>query len=272
MKLPSFHITPAQWLDLAFCLVALPLLSLVYPVERWAYNFPWYVAIVAVWLYGLYVTNRAVTVPWLFSAGRKRAWAIGVIVLSVVGTFVLAGITLYDPRQNDYPTFERILPPVLQYGQAVWSLYMLVEAASFGIGVFARMSQQATAAEGATSPHEGGTPEPMMPEVVVAKQEVITVRSQHRNVPVTLSTILYVEAMDNYVRIHRLGLPTLTVQASMNQMLTQLSSDDFVRIHRSYIVSRAHIESYTSTTLRLRSLPTPLPIGRTYRHNPLVKC
>lgn len=261
MTLPSIHFSTARWLDLAFCLVALPLLSLVYPVERWAYNFPWYVACVGVWLYGLYVTNRAVTLPWLFSIGRKRSWAIGIIVLSVVVTFVLAGISLYDPRQNSYPAFERILPPVLQYGQAVWSLFMLVEAASFGIGVYSRIPSQSTSDKGQLEP----VPEATAPMSTVAVPTVITVRSQHRNVPVELATILYVEAMDNYVRIHRDGLPTLTVQTTMTQMMAQLPSDMFVRVHRSYIVARAYIESYTSTSVSLRSLPASVPLGRTYR-------
>ena len=69
------------YIDLAFCLIVLPVMAIIFPVERWFHNFPWYVTTVGVWLYALYFLNRAVTVPMLFGNRARRRVGIALIIL-----------------------------------------------------------------------------------------------------------------------------------------------------------------------------------------------
>lgn len=131
------------YIDLAFCLIVLPVMAIIFPVERWFHNFPWYVTTVGVWLYALYFLNRAVTVPMLFGNRARRRVGIALIILSLVATFGLSQISLYNPKPNIHDEgIVRILPSVQQYQQAVWSLFMIVEAFSFAIGLLTQANLQ----------------------------------------------------------------------------------------------------------------------------------
>ena len=130
------------YIDIAFCIVVLPIMMMIFPVERWFHNFQWYVASVGIWLYVLYFLNRLVTVPCLFHGGRRVA-AVGLILASVAVTYGFSYITLYPPKPSVYDAgISRVLPSVQQYQQAVWSLFMIVEAFSFAVGLLTQTNIQ----------------------------------------------------------------------------------------------------------------------------------
>lgn len=131
------------YIDLVFCLIILPIMVMIFPMERWFYSFQWYVITVVVWLYILYVVNRCFTVPSLFDRVKKRWVGLILIVLSFCVTYCLSRITLYNPEPNIHDIgIVRIFPSVLQYRQAVWSLFMIVEAFSFAIGLLTQANLQ----------------------------------------------------------------------------------------------------------------------------------
>ena len=135
----------ATYIDLAFCLAVLPVMALIFPIERWFHNFQWYVISVGIWLYALYFINRLLTVPCLFATGRRKATGIILIILSLVITASLSRITLYIPKPNVLDVgIARVLPVVLPYQQAVWSLFMIVEAFSFAVGLLTEAARQRT--------------------------------------------------------------------------------------------------------------------------------
>ncbi len=131
------------YIDLAFCLIVLPIMVMIFPVERWFHNFQWYVVTVGVWLYALYFLNRTLTVPMLFRDSRRRWCGIGLIVLSLVVTYALSRVNLYNPKPNVHDVgITRLFPTIQQYQQAVWSLFMIVEAFSFAIGLLTQANLQ----------------------------------------------------------------------------------------------------------------------------------
>lgn len=131
------------YIDIAFCLLVLPVMAAIFPVERWFHNFPWYVIAVGSWLYGLYAVNRFFTVPALFRGGARRIYAAVFIVLSLVVTGLLADITLYPARPNIHDAgIVRLFPMIQQYQQAVWSLFMIVESFSFAVGLLTQADLQ----------------------------------------------------------------------------------------------------------------------------------
>ena len=133
----------SYYIDLVFCLVVLPVTAFIFPIERWFHNFPIFVVSVVVWLYILYVVNRTLTVPLLFDKGRKRFLGLLLIIASLVITICLAKVTLYTPKPNVHDMgITRLMPKIQQYQQAVWSLFMIVEAFSFAVGLLTQANLQ----------------------------------------------------------------------------------------------------------------------------------
>ena len=92
----------------------------------------------------------------------------------------------------------------------------------------------------------------------------LVLKVEYRNVALSFDEIVYVEAMENYVKVHRSDRSTVVSQVSLRAMEEQLPAGDFVRVHRSYIVRRALIASFTRTSLTLTGVDEPIPIGRKY--------
>ena len=97
----------------------------------------------------------------------------------------------------------------------------------------------------------------------VSEEEAITVKVEYKNVKIPLREIVYIEAMDNYVRIHLCGARPALSQMSLKS-LAELLPATFVRIHKSFIVPLHRIAAYTRTSLTLCGSDTTLPIGRAF--------
>jgi len=91
-------------------------------------------------------------------------------------------------------------------------------------------------------------------------------RSDRKMVKVMLNEILYVESMKDYVKIITQNGIIITKQ-SISSVEAMLPEKQFLRNHRSYIVSLAHIKSYTSEIIGLGN--TELPIGKLFRNEVL---
>jgi DNA-binding LytR/AlgR family response regulator len=88
--------------------------------------------------------------------------------------------------------------------------------------------------------------------------ECLYVNSEYRVVKIDLSTIEYIESMENYIRIHLTnGKPVLT-QMPLKEVLKKLPPDKFQRIHRSYIVPLIKIKSIQNRKARLTAIELPL--------------
>lgn len=85
-------------------------------------------------------------------------------------------------------------------------------------------------------------------------------RSQHK---VILDEIFYIESLKDYVRIHTTK-ESIVVKGNIGTTLERLSSDRFVRIHRSYAVASKHVKSYNQRELTIAD--QKLPIGVRYRN------
>ncbi|WP_114792998.1 LytTR family DNA-binding domain-containing protein [Niabella yanshanensis] len=88
-------------------------------------------------------------------------------------------------------------------------------------------------------------------------------RVDRKMVKVMLGDILYIESMKDYVKIFTKGAMIVTKQpiSSVEEMLPE---QDFIRTHRSFIVSVQKITSYTQELLEVDK--TEIPIGKLYRN------
>ena len=92
----------------------------------------------------------------------------------------------------------------------------------------------------------------------------ITLKADYKNVIIPLADILYIEAMDNYVRLHMTGCRQLMSKMTLTSLFRQLPPHQFVRIHKSFVVSLPQIDSYTRQQVYIKGISRPLPVGRNY--------
>lgn len=92
----------------------------------------------------------------------------------------------------------------------------------------------------------------------------IYLRVDRKMIKVLLEDILYIESDKDYVKVFTEKGYIITRQtiASVEAML---SEKQFIRIHRSYIVSLNKLKSFTAETIEIGN--KELPIGKLYRNN-----
>lgn len=92
----------------------------------------------------------------------------------------------------------------------------------------------------------------------------LMLKADYKNVAVPLDAILYIESVDNYVKVHQSGGATVLSKIPLHRVESQLPEGEFLRIHRSFIVPRNKVSGFTRTEVSLHALPRPLPVGRKY--------
>lgn len=88
-------------------------------------------------------------------------------------------------------------------------------------------------------------------------------RADRKMVKVVLSDILYIESMKDYVKVFT-GSNTIVTKQSISSVEAMLPEKQFVRTHRSFIVSLGKIKSFTNERVEIGN--AEIPIGKLYRH------
>lgn len=90
----------------------------------------------------------------------------------------------------------------------------------------------------------------------------IYVRENKKNYKILYSSILYVESVKDYVRIHTHD-KNVIVKSTLSDFQKELSQIQFLRVHRSYIVNLDHVTAHTSKDIEIESIE--IPIGISYK-------
>ena len=94
--------------------------------------------------------------------------------------------------------------------------------------------------------------------------DCIFVKSNSRLVKVKSNDIYFVEALKDYVIIQTRDAK-YTVHSTMKDILTKLSSSEFLRVHRSYIVRVDKIVAIEQNNLIIEDDKKIIPVGGSYR-------
>ncbi len=97
-----------------------------------------------------------------------------------------------------------------------------------------------------------------------ATSEIIFVKSNSRLVKLRLSDIYFIEALKDYVVINTLNT-RYTVHSTMKDIEAKLPENDFMRVHRSFIVRLDKIVAIEQPNLILENDKKVIPIGGSYR-------
>lgn len=92
--------------------------------------------------------------------------------------------------------------------------------------------------------------------------EYLFVKTEHRIQKINLVDILYVEALQNYVSLNTTGGRIMSLQP-LKKLEEQLPANEFVRVHKSYIISLRHISSVERGRIFIGD--AVIPVGDSYR-------
>jgi len=95
-----------------------------------------------------------------------------------------------------------------------------------------------------------------------SRKEYMFVKTEYRMERVNFSDILYIEGKGAYLRIITQKTKIMTLQSFQN-MKSLLPSDNFIRIHKSFIVALNKTESIERNRIKIGS--ELIPIGLSYR-------
>lgn len=97
------------------------------------------------------------------------------------------------------------------------------------------------------------------------KDPILHFKAGYRTVSIDVRKIVCVESMSEYVKIFLVDSEEpVVILYSLKNLIGQLPSDRFMRIHRSYIIALEHIAEASRTSVRLDNGKT-LPVGELYR-------
>jgi len=94
------------------------------------------------------------------------------------------------------------------------------------------------------------------------ENDFIYIKANQQMQKVAYADISYVEAFADYVKIYLPNRKIVTLQ-TMKNMEEKLPKDQFIRIHRSFIVNQKHISSYSPTNCKIGE--NILPVGKSYK-------
>lgn len=97
-----------------------------------------------------------------------------------------------------------------------------------------------------------------------AASRQLCLKSEYKNVAVSVDSILYIESIDNYVKIHGTDGKSVLSKIPLRSIEEQLPQGEFIRIHRSFIVPRSRIAKFSRTEVILSKNGKSLPVGKKY--------
>ncbi len=106
------------------------------------------------------------------------------------------------------------------------------------------------------------TVSPVNPVATSTERAHLFLNVSKKKVKVFLDEILYIESLKEYIRITAKNKSILT-KFQLGQIEEMLAKNNFLRIHRSFIVAKDKIEAFSATDIEING--KQLPIGRSYK-------
>lgn len=94
------------------------------------------------------------------------------------------------------------------------------------------------------------------------KSRFIFVKADYKIIKINIDDIIYIEGLKDYIKIYTGSKPILTL-SSLKNIEEKLPSREFIRVHKSFIISVAKIESISKSRIKIGD--KEIPISDNYR-------
>ncbi len=96
------------------------------------------------------------------------------------------------------------------------------------------------------------------------KEESIIIKKDYNNVIIKTADIVYVEAMENYIKIYMEDGSCVISHTSLKNFIDKPQQPKLMRIHRSFAINMSKVISFNKKEVMLKGQLHPVPIGRLY--------
>lgn len=98
------------------------------------------------------------------------------------------------------------------------------------------------------------------------KQPYIYIRADYSLLKIDLQDIIYIEGLNDYLRIHLRNQKPVVARMTLKALYEKLPANDFLRVHRSYIVSMLSILKISGKIMHIKvnDHVVQLQIGKSY--------
>jgi len=97
------------------------------------------------------------------------------------------------------------------------------------------------------------------------EHQYLYVRSEYSLMKIPFTEILYIETLDDYLKIHLSDKKPVLTKMNLKNIMSKLNPQEFVRPHRSYIIPLSRIQSVRGKTISLQNIE--IPIGVKYEED-----
>jgi len=92
-------------------------------------------------------------------------------------------------------------------------------------------------------------------------EQYLFIRADYSLNKIHIGDILYIEGLDDYLKIHIAGLKTIVARMTMKAILEKLPTGEFLRVHRSFIVPLSKIDRVRNKVIYIDNQEIPLSAG-----------
>lgn len=94
------------------------------------------------------------------------------------------------------------------------------------------------------------------------EQQYLFIRADYSLIKILFSDILFIEGLDDYLKIHIQNQKTIVARMTLKAILEKLPQNDFIRVHRSFIISISKIEKIRNKIIYINQ--EEIPISNSY--------
>jgi DNA-binding LytR/AlgR family response regulator len=98
---------------------------------------------------------------------------------------------------------------------------------------------------------------------VFSSESALYVRSNYSLIKVLHKDIIYIETVGDFIKIHQENKEPVSTLMSLKKTEQKLPKNEFIRVHRSFIVARSKITSIRRNFVLIKE--EQIPIGSTYK-------
>ncbi|MRX69308.1 two component transcriptional regulator, LytTR family [Flavobacterium resistens] len=90
------------------------------------------------------------------------------------------------------------------------------------------------------------------------EQQHLFIRADYSLIKILFSDILYIEGLDDYLKIHIQNQKTVVARMTLKAILQKLPETEFIRVHRSFIVPISKIEKIRNKVIFIERAEIPV--------------
>lgn len=93
------------------------------------------------------------------------------------------------------------------------------------------------------------------------EEDYILLKSAGKIFKIILDDIVYVESIKDYIKVHKTDGNAITSKYKISNLEIELPSDNFIRIHRSFIINTAKVTAFSNTDIEVSGIDLPIGIS-----------